>query len=114
MLEFLYIEHGLSEKNSRKIKYCCNRVMLIFLICTFHTVLYCQVSIMLWSYNAAYASSLRFAFQNRSLRCVFHVVATSSLMVNNKDVVKRYVVFASLLRLNNCCGHSAFCGYSKH
>ena len=114
MLEFLYIEHGLSEKNSRKIKYCCNRVMLIFLICTFHTVLYCQVSIMLWSYNAAYASSLRFAFQNRSLRCVFHVVATSSLMVNNKDVVKRYVVFASLLRPNNCCDHFALCGYSKH
>ena len=67
--------------------------MLIFLICTFHTVLYCQVSTMVWSYNAAYASSLRFAFQNRSLRCVFHVAATSSLMENNKDVVKRYVVF---------------------
>ena len=70
--------------------------MLIFLICTFHKILYCQVSIMVWSHNAAYASSFGFAFQNRSLRCVFLVAATSSLMVNNKDVVKRYVVFATL------------------
>ena len=53
-----------------------------------------------WNYNAAYSSSLRFAFQNRSLRFVFHVVAAGSLMVNNKDVVKRYVMFATLEATN--------------
>ena len=57
------------RKNSKKIQVLLrvNRVMLIFLICSFHITLLPSESV--WSYNAAYASSLRFAFQNRRVVC---------------------------------------------
>ena len=55
------------RKIQKKFKYCCNRVTLIFLICPFHITPLPSESV--WSYNAAYASSLRFAFQNRRVVC---------------------------------------------